>query len=194
MKYSLEIFCVVVLLCVGITAGTLSEYAQDRHEEITQPQETVKELKSSKFIPSIPEIETEVAEIIVSDPQKVFVASEVPLLRDTEFVNLTFEEQELLEQIAMAEARGEGTIGMALIMRVVLNRSLKTGQSIRQVIYAPNQFYTAGMCAGNDECHEALAIVMDGWDESQGAIYFCAGGYSKYGEPLMQVGNHYFSA
>lgn len=191
MKYSLEIFCVVVLLCVGITAGTLSEYAQDRHEEIIQVTETEKQLKSSK---SIPEIETEVTEIIMSEPQKVFVASEVPLLRDTEFVNLTFEEQELLEQIAMAEARSEGSVGMALVMRVVLNRSLKTGQSIRQVIYAPNQFYTAGMCAGNDECHEALAMVMDGWDESNGAIYFCAGGYSKYGEPLMQVGNHYFSA
>lgn len=137
-----------------------------------------------------------IAEPIVlhPDPTEFDVTSKVPLIRTTQFVNLTFEEMDLLEQIAMAEAKGEGSKGMAFVMRVVLNRSLRDGMSVREVIYRPGQFYTTGMEPGNDECHEALAMVMDGWDESQGACYFAAGGWSNYGkEHLFVYGNHYFS-
>ena len=131
--------------------------------------------------------------ILHPDPTEFDVTSEVPLIRTSQYVNLTFEEMDLLEQIAMAEAKGEGSKGMAFVMRVVLNRSLHDGQSIRNVIYRPGQFYTAGIEPGNDECHEALAMVMDGWDESQGALFFNAGGYRQGKEPLFQYGNHYFS-
>lgn len=131
--------------------------------------------------------------ILHPDPTEFDVTSEVPLIRTSQYVNLTFEEMDLLEQIAMAEAKGEGSKGMAFVMRVVLNRSLHDGQSIREVIYRPGQFYTAGMEPGNDECHEALAMVMDGWDESQGALFFNGGGYRQGKEPLFQYGNHYFS-
>lgn len=137
-----------------------------------------------------------IAEPIVlhPDPTEFDVTSKVPLIRTTQFVNLTFEEMDLLEQIAMAEAKGEGSKGMAFVMRVVLNRSLRDGMSVREVIYRPGQFYVTGMEPGNDECHEALAMVMDGWDESQGACYFAAGGWSNYGkEHLFVYGNHYFS-
>ena len=83
---------------------------------------------------------------------------------------------------------------MALVMRVVLNRSLRDGMSVKEVIYRPGQFYTAGMEPGSDECHEALAMVMDGWDESQGACYFARDGWSNYGkEHLFVYGHHYFS-
>jgi len=110
------------------------------------------------------------------------------------FLNLTDEECNLLEQIAYAEARGEGTIGMMLVMNVVINRSQKTGKSIKEVIYAPNQFYTAGMTPNvSEDCHEALALVLDGIDESQGALFFNKYGYRKGCEPLFQYKNHYFS-
>ena len=145
---------------------------------------------------SIHTMPTESIEVIVYDEpvKEVYVPQDVPLIRTGEFVNLTFEEMDLLESIAMAEARGEGSVGMAYVMRVVLNRSEKTGKSIREVIFAPNQFYTQGMgIEPSEECHEALAMIIDGWDESQGAIYFCSKGYSKYGEPLFQYGGHYFS-
>ena len=131
--------------------------------------------------------------VLHPDPTECDVTSEVPLIRTSQYVNLTFEEMDLLEQIAMAEAKGEGSKGMAYVMRVVLNRSLKDGMSIHDVIYRPGQFYTAGMEPGNDECHEALAMVMDGWDESQGALFFNRGGYRNGKEALFQYGNHYFS-
>lgn len=119
----------------------------------------------------------------------------IPLAREEDaWVNLTFEEMDLLEQIAMAEAKGEGSKGMALVMRVVLNRSLRDKQSIAEVIYSPGQFYIEGMEPGNDACHEALGMVIDGWDESEGACYFQKYEYSPWGTvELFKYGNHYFS-
>lgn len=133
-------------------------------------------------------------EVVVLDYFEPEVIQEVPVVRTGEFLNLTFKEMDELEAIAWAEARGEGVEGMALVMNVVINRSKKTGKSIHDVIYAPHQFYTAGMSYEvSEDCHKALALVMDGWDESQGALYFTSRGYSRYGETLFKYGNHYFS-
>ena len=123
-----------------------------------------------------------------------YVPTEVPTIRTSAYVNLTFEDMELLQQIAMIEARGEDAVGQALVMRVVLNRSQKNNMSIRDVIYAPGQFSTFGLGTyiPNDNCNEALEMILNGWDESQGAIYFCADGYNGK-EPLFKHGGHYFS-
>ena len=106
----------------------------------------------------------------------------------------TDEEIDLLEQIAMAEANGEDTKGKALVMMVVLNRAEKQGKTIEEVIYKPNAFYTEGMRPGDDDCHEAISMIMDGWDESNGALYFCSTGWNRYGEEhLFKYGGHWFS-
>ena len=178
MKRTLEIFLSFLIFAAVSIAGIGSWQSHFNNPEV--PKDT----------PMI------IAEPVVlhPDPTEFDVTSKVPLIRTTQYVNLTFEECDLLEQIAMAEAKGEGSKGMALVMRVVLNRSLRDGMSVKEVIYRPGQFYTAGMEPGSDECHEALAMVMDGWDESQGACYFSADGWSYYGkEHLFVYGNHYFS-
>lgn len=126
--------------------------------------------------------------------QPVYETAEAePVEEETFCLNLSDEDCELLEQIAMAEAGNQDTVGKALVMLTVLNRVEKTGLSIREVIYAPNQYYTAGMCPGNDDCHEALVMIMEGWDESQGATCFRTGHYHNFGIPLFQHGSHYFS-
>lgn len=122
--------------------------------------------------------------------------SDIPLLRDISFVKLTEDECNLLLDIAMAEAEGEDAIGMALVMRVVLNRSLEWEQTIEEVIFSPNQFATCRMgIEPSEKCHEALAMVVDGWDESKGALWFCSINYPKYGQPLFdgKYHGHYFS-
>ena len=177
MKRTLEIIASILVFCAASLAGIGSWQNQFNNPQV------------SRDVPMI--IEEPI--ILHPDPTEFEVTSEIPLIRTSQYVNLTFEEMDLLEQIAMAEAKGEGSKGMAFVMRVVLNRSLHDGQSIRDVIYRPGQFYTAGMEPGNDECHEALAMVMDGWDESQGALFFNGGGYRRGKEPLFQYGNHYFS-
>lgn len=48
----------------------------------------------------------------------------------------------------------------------------------------------------DEDCYEALEMVMHGWDESYGALYFesCEGSswHSEHLEFLYQVGNHKF--
>lgn len=192
----------VILIAVTTVIACVGSYKSHRHSIEYRPasecHEVVEIYRPIDYI--------EIAPVIEYEPSKIegekFVPVDVPLLRESTFVNLTFEEQELLEEIAMAEAKGEGSVGMALVMCTVLNRSLNGGSSIRSVIYSPSQFYTVGMCAGSDACHEALAMVMDGWNETQiegdwdhsmKILWFSADGYPAYGEPMFQYGGHYFS-
>lgn len=128
---------------------------------------------------------------VVEEPGHPFL--EIPL-------DLTDGEQELLLAVSMAEAEGEDAKGKALVMRVVLNRVIKTGRGIEEVIYSPHQFAVSRMhIKPTEDCYKALAMVIDGWDESQGALYFNSKGYPKYGEPIDMggengnYGGHYFS-
>ena len=114
------------------------------------------------------------------------------------------DDAERLMKIAMAEAEGEGTVGKALVMLVVLNRvwSDEFPDTIEEVIFQRGQFsvteeggryYTT---EPDDECREALYLVNMGWDESQGALYFesCKSDswHSRNLEYLFQEGNHRF--
>ena len=128
----------------------------------------------------------------------------IPIPEET-FLNLTFEEQDLLERVAMAEAEGEDTVGKALVMLAVLNRAEILNMPIGEVIYAPSQFCTDRMyIQPTDDCHEALAMVMDGWNETmleteedwdrtKRVFYFGRDEYPRYGEPAFKYGGHYFS-
>ena len=107
----------------------------------------------------------------------------------------TEREDELLMLISDAEAGNQGVKGQALIMRVVLNRWLSGdyGPDIESVIFADGQFYTPGMPREpSDKARIALNMVKHGWDESQGALYFCATGYNG-DVPLFKYRGHYFS-
>jgi len=173
------IYFLIVLAAIG-AASYGSTTSQLQHSQVAR--DTPKIISEAVMLPKISESPIEIPEIHYTayEPEELFL-------------NLTYEEMDLLEQIAMAEAKGEGSKGMALVMCVVLNRSEKDGQSIREVIYRPGQFYTAGMEPGSMDCHEALAMVMDGWDESEGALFFNRGGYREGYEPLFKYGNHYFT-
>ena len=174
LKY---LFTLLVGLLVGIAAyGSYQAHTASYEEEKTPPQiEYV-------YIETEPEVVTEYVYIEV-EPE--------PFYR-----NLTAEECDLLEQIAFAEAKGEGVRGMVMVMNVVLNRVEADGygDSIEEVIFASGQFYTEGMTPNvSEECHEAMALVLEGADFSQGALYFNKYGYRANKEPLFQYGAHYFS-
>ena len=93
---------------------------------------------------------------------------------------LTEEEKTMLLKLGMAE-RGsqECTECIALVMRTVLNRveSDRFGSSIRSVIFAQDQFTPVSdgsydSANPNERCREALEMVIYGWDESQGALFY----------------------
>lgn len=141
-------------------------------------------------------------EIPKPEIEYIYVESEPKVITETEYIyrdypverELTDEECDLLEQIAFAEARGEGVKGMILVMNVVLNRADNSGKSIKEVIYSPGQFYTDGMTPYvSEECHTALELVKDGVDLSQGATFFNKYGYRAGREPLFQYKNHWFT-
>ncbi len=88
-------------------------------------------------------------------------------------------DRDMLARIAMAEAEGEGLIGKALVIRVVLNRveSKAWPNTIEGVIKQPKQFSPVwngryDKVTPDTECYAAVELVESGWDESQGAMYF----------------------
>ena len=109
------------------------------------------------------------------------VPAEAPTETAAPYVlDFTEEEEQLLLKIGMAERGSSGCMDcIALVMRTVLNRvdSPKFSSTIRGVIYAQDQFTpvaegTFESVIPNDRCREALDMVMRGWDESQGALYY----------------------
>lgn len=114
------------------------------------------------------------------------------------------EDEYLLVKIAMAEAEGEDVDGKALVILTVLNRvnSNEFPDTIYDVIYQPSQFSPVGSgrfdaVEPSDECYQALNMVIDGWDESQGALYFesCDNAdnwHSRNLEHLFTHGRHRF--
>lgn len=80
----------------------------------------------------------------------------------------TYEEAQLLMQIAQAEAGNQGEDGMFFVMCCVINRARSDSpewpDSIADVIMQPHQFYTAGMGKTeiSPECHAALARIECG--------------------------------
>lgn len=121
---------------------------------------------------------------VLDDPMALFT---------DKLIELSPEDEELLMDIAMTEAGNQGVVGKALVMMTVLNRCEKSGDSIHDVIYAPNQYYVQGMGGHDEECELALLLVCAGWDGSRGAIYFCNQGYNDCAsEHLFRYRDHYF--
>ncbi len=92
----------------------------------------------------------------------------------------TEEEEKLLLKLGMAE-RGDTycTECIALVMRTVLNRveSPRFSSTIRGVVYAQDQFTPVmdgsfETAQPNPACYDALEMIKEGWDESQGALYY----------------------
>lgn len=104
----------------------------------------------------------------------------VPPTTAPDVVILNEEDKDLLLKIAMAERGGTGCKEcMALVICTVLNRveSDKFADSVRGVLYSVDQFTPVKdgsfvKAEPDDNCREALEMVIKGWDESQGALYY----------------------
>lgn len=175
--------CFVIILWGFALSGTISAHTnpQTVHRDDPMLLDEVVELKvPEKEVPEVPEIR-------LATFRDEFAVR--PIVRE-----LTEEEWKLLESIGIAEAGNQDAQGVALVMLTVLNRCEKNGTSVRATIFAPNQFYVAGMTGGNALSNEARELIRCGWDESQGCLYFCSTGWNHYGaEHLFKHGDHWFS-
>lgn len=113
---------------------------------------------------------------------------------------LTQEEIDLIALVTMGEAEGETELGKRLVIDTILNRmdDPHFPDAVHDVIYQPNQF-SAMWCGRIDRCYvmpEIVELVKEELLErtNYDVIFFMAGGYSQYGEPMFQECCHYFSS
>ena len=121
-----------------------------------------------------------------------------------EVLSLSGESADMLMKIAMAEAGGEDLAGKALVMNVVINRIRddEFPNTVEGVIFQQGQFSPISDgryydMVPDQECEKALYMVVNGWDESQGATYFRTNvnestWHSEALQKLFTHGNHTF--
>lgn len=110
------------------------------------------------------------------------------------------EDIELIALVTMAEAEGECEEGKRLVIDTILNRmdSEHFPDTAHDVIYQSNQF--SSMWNGRVErCEVREEICQLVREElecrlNDRVMFFTAGDYGKYGVPMFQVENHYFSS
>lgn len=112
----------------------------------------------------------------------------------------TKEEIDLITLVTMAEAEGEPEEGKRLVIDTILNRvdSIYFPDTIYDVIYQKHAF--EAMWNGRvNECYvmeDIRQLVIEELRNRMNydVVFFTAGHYGKYGNPMMQVGNHYFAS
>lgn len=139
------------------------------------------------------------------------VTSATPYNKDALIASRDWGEEDvnILLRIAMAEAEGEDTEGKALVMLVILNRVWSDGfpDTVEDVVFQTldGDYQFSPVVPGgrywteepNEDCKMALRMIEDGWDESQGALYFEASNpntswQKENCEFLFEHGNHTF--
>lgn len=115
-------------------------------------------------------------------------------------IDITPEDIELLARLAWREARGEGLLGMRLVIEVVFNRVLsdKFPNTIYDVLYQPGQFAPSGgalelsdITPGEDQ-YEAVRLAITETPILEPDVVFFAT-TPLYGEIFLHVGGHYFT-
>ena len=163
MKQALLLF--LLLSALVLTACAAPAPAETMPPETTAAPTEAPETVIPTTLETIPPKTTEAMETTVP----------LPLLE------LTEQEQTMLLKLAMAERGATGCLECtALVMRTVLNRveaENRFGSSISSVILAPEQFTPVmdgsyDTAQSNELCQEALELVLTGWDESQGALFY----------------------
>ena len=167
MKKTVLLLIPILILLLIFSPG---RSAQDAAPETSEPTEALLTVPPTLPQPAETEAETE-PETTAPPPLPVVI--------------LTEEEQTMLLKIGMAElGSGDCAECVALVMCTVLNRVKADGfgSSIRGVLFAQDQFTPVmdgsyETAEPNDLCRQALDMVVFGWDESQGALYyeFCEG-------------------
>lgn len=165
---------IILLLLAALLCGCGAEAPVPAVEESTG-------LPTETTAAAVPENTGETVEETTGEAmEETTVETEPPIVLD-----LSEEDQMLLLKIGMAELGQEGCEEcIALVMRTVLNRqaSGRFGKTIRGILYAQDQFTPVmdgsfEIAEPNEACYEALDMVLRGWDESQGALFyeFCQG-------------------
>lgn len=113
---------------------------------------------------------------------------------------MPIEDIELIALVTMAEAEGECEEGKRLVIDTILNRvdSEYFPDTVYEVIYQPNQFSPmwngrVERCEVREDICQLVKEELESRTNYE-VMFFTAGQYSKYGKPMFQVEDHYFSS
>lgn len=189
MYKALQLFAVSVLTAVILISNPKPEV-----ESVSVSYngiETVK-METTKTPPAV-------RKEIVLTKSKYSVSKQEQILQYVSRPKYSEEEIYLMAHLMIAEAESEGEDGQRLVIDSVLNRmdSCKFPDTPTDVIYQKNQ-YSATFDGRMERCEpteRAIELVKEEIRDRSNydVIFFTAGQYSKYGEPLFKVGNHCFS-
>lgn len=170
----ITIFCLTLRICAD-------SFSDDIYEDLSEP-----------IVSAAPEEADVEPYPIDEEPFEVVFEEDEYWLSD--------EEIELIALVTMGEAEGEPELGQRLVIDTILNRvdDPHFPDTVTEVVYQANQFSV--MWNGRlDRCYvkdELVELVKDELTERTNyeCVFFMAGGYSQYGEPMFQECCHYFSS
>lgn len=178
--------CISLLISVIITVNSGTMYAVN-NEPVKQPEIIYEEITEEIIEPS-PVVD------IYEEP----VEEDVPEEPEYE-VYLTDDEIDLIALVTMAEAEGECVEGKRLVIDVILNRleSSRFDDTVHDVVYASGAFSSmwngrVDRCYVMDEIRQLVVEELQSRTNYE-VLYFRTKHYHKFGTPVVQVGNHYFS-
>lgn len=197
MVYSCVIFyatmmvtIVVLLFVVLLSQAKVNEALLGRTEMlINMVAEEQPESKSLK-VDSIEEIPQAEPLVTIEEPEE----------EEVYIPEVSEEEIELIARITWCEAGAECEEGKRLVIDTILNRvdSDHFPDSIEGVIFQPNQFspVSNGAFDKAEVREDIYQLVLEELESrtDDDVVFFRAGRYHKWGTPLFQVGNHYFSS
>lgn len=121
------------------------------------------------------------------------------LVKNVHAEELSSNDISLIAKLISAEAENQSFDGKKLVASVVLNRldSDIFPDTIEQIIFQNDQFSVIKNGAWDkaiplEEDYEVVLQELKHRSNKE-ILYFTAGNYGKYGEPVFQKGEHYFS-
>lgn len=193
---------VVVAVAVFCISAFLVKNAVPNAEpaEATEPELLVVEKPYREYVP----VPSPVRVVIPVEVEKE-IYIEVPVSAQKreerwESIIITAEEKELMARLAWREARGEGILGMRLVLEVVLNRVLSDHfpDTVTEVLYQPGHFAPSGEALELEDItpttaqYEALDLALTETPITEEDVVFFAR-EPIYGEIFLHVGGHYFT-
>ena len=167
-----------------ILSASISINSAAFYQPITQNETSIVDESTYEEIVDI------VEEPVIEITQEAEVIEELPL-SDYDI--------DLIALCVMGEAEGESEEGKRLVIDVILNRldSPRFANTVSGVIYAKNAFecMTNGRidkCYVRDDIRQLVIEELRSRTNSN-IHYFRTNYYHKFGTPVLQVGNHYFS-
>lgn len=116
---------------------------------------------------------------------------------ETDILEFTEEEIELIALVTVGEAEGESELGKRLVADTIINRvhSDIYPNTVNEVCYQPNQYSClhngrCKKCKVDDDIRELVKEEVISITNSE-VLYFSTGGYQS--TPIIKEGAHYFS-